>query len=159
MAGWPGQTTDTEALGIGFGQYKNKSTYCAVVARVHLDEQVNVTQIWACADAGEVINPDGLINQIEGGIIQGTSWTLKETIRFDGDRVITDSWQTYPILKFSEVPLVEVALIDRPELQPLGAGETSLGPTAAAIANAVSRALGVRVTELPITRDAIARLT
>lgn len=159
MAGWPGKTTDTEALGIGFGQYKNKSTYCAVVAHVHLDEQVNVTRVWACADAGEVINPDGLVNQIEGGIIQGTSWTLKEAIQFDGDRVITDSWQSYPILKFTEVPLVEVALIDRPELQPLGAGETSLGPTAAAIANAVSRALGIRVTELPITRDSIERLS
>ena len=157
MAGWPGSRTDTQAMGIGFAQYKNKSAYCAVIAEIKLDEHVAVSRVWACGDAGEVINPDGLINQIEGGIIQATSWTLKEAVEFDGDRVISDSWQSYPILKFSEVPVVDVALIDRPELKPLGAGETSIGPTAAAISNAVSRALGVRITEMPITRESVER--
>ena len=157
MAAWPGKQTETQALGIGFAQYKNKSAYCAVVAEVQLGEHVTVSRVWACGDAGEVINPDGLINQIEGGIIQATSWALKEAVEFDGDRVVSDSWQSYPILKFSEVPMVDVALIDRPELKPLGAGETSIGPTAAAVVNAVSRALGVRISEMPITREAIAR--
>lgn len=159
MAGWPGDESDGAALGIGFAQYKNKSAYCAVAVRVELDAEVRVTHAWGCADAGEVINPDGLMNQVEGGIIQATSWTLKEAIQFDGDKVVSDSWGTYPILKFSEVPEIEVDLLDHPELPPLGAGETSIGPTAAAIGNAVRRALGVRVTRLPITRDAIVAAT
>ena len=103
----------------------------------------------------KVVNPDGLVNQIEGGIVQATSWTLKEAVAFSGDRVVTDSWSAYPILAFSEVPEIQVELIDHPELPPLGSGETSVGPTAAAIGNAVRRALGVRVPELPITREAV----
>ncbi|HUS98438.1 MAG TPA: molybdopterin cofactor-binding domain-containing protein, partial [Hyphomicrobiaceae bacterium] len=155
MAGWPGEQHDGEALGLGFGQYKNKSAYCAVVAKVQLDETVRVSHVWAAADAGEVINPNGLENQIEGGIVQAVSMALKEEIAFEGDRVVTANWSGYPILKFSEVPEITVKLIDRPELPPLGAGETSLGPTAAAIGNAVARALGVRVASLPINRQAI----
>lgn len=155
MAGWPGEGSEGSALGIGFGQYKNKSAYCAVVARVELDETVRVTDVWAAADAGEVINPDGLENQIEGGIIQALSMALKEELAFTGDRIVTAGWSDYPILKFSEVPVIEVALIDRPDQQPLGAGETSLGPAIAAVGNAVARALGVRVTRLPINRQAI----
>ena len=157
MAGWPGTAAENEAFGLGFAQYKNKSAYCAVISKVVLEDEVRLAQIWAAADAGEVINPDGLMNQIEGGIIQGASWTLKEAIQFEGDRVVSDSWQSYPILKFSEVPPIEVDILDRPDQQPLGAGETSVSPTAAAIGNAVKRALGVRIAELPITRDAIAR--
>lgn len=155
MAGWPGRVAEDEALGVGFGQYKNKSAYCAAVARVRLGEDVRVSNVWACADSGEVISRDGLVNQIEGGIVQAASWTLKEAIRFSGDRVVTQSWRDYPILAFSEVPEIQVELIDHPELPPLGSGETSVGPTAAAIGNAVCRALGVRVPEMPITRDAI----
>ena len=155
MAGWPGSVGDGRALGVGFAQYKNKSAYCAVVVEVELDETVRVTRAWAAADAGEVINPDGLANQIEGGIVQATSWTLKEALEFHGDSIVSDSWDNYPILKFSEVPDITVELIDRPELAPLGAGETSIGPTAAAISNAVRRALGVRIAQLPITREAI----
>ncbi len=157
MAGWPGTPADNEGLGLGFAQYKNKSAYCAVVAKVVLEDEVRLAQVWAAADAGEIVNPDGLMNQIEGGIIQGASWTLKEAVQFEGDRVASDSWQSYPILKFSEVPLIDVDLIDRPDQQPLGAGETSVSPTAAAIGNAVRRALGVRIAEMPITRDAISR--
>ena len=157
MAGWPGAPADNEGFGIGFAQYKNKSAYCAVVAKIVLEDEVRLAHIWAAADAGEIVNPDGLMNQIEGGIIQGASWTLKEAVQFAGDRVVSDSWQSYPILKFSEVPEIEVDLIDRPDQQPLGAGETSVSPTAAAIGNAVKQALGVRISEMPITRDAIAR--
>ncbi len=155
MAGWPGETTEHSALGIGFAQYKNKSAYCAVVARVTLDESVRVTNAWAAVDAGEAINPDGLINQVEGGVIQATSMALKERITFDGDKVATRTWADYPIVKFCEVPEIDVAVIDRPEQAPLGVGETSLGPTVAAIGNAVSRVLGVRIACLPIDRDAI----
>lgn len=155
MAGWPGPKGQGEGLGIGFGQYKNRSAYCAVVTRVVCDERVRVTHAWAAVDAGEVINPDGIINQVQGGIVQSASWTLKECVDFDGDAVVTRDWEAYPILSFSEVPEIEVQLIARPEMPPLGVGETAAGPTAAAIGNAVHRALGIRVRALPITRDAI----
>ncbi|MCG8559273.1 MAG: molybdopterin-dependent oxidoreductase, partial [Hyphomicrobiales bacterium] len=106
--------------------------------------------------AGEAINPDGIANQIEGGIVQAASWTLKEALRFEGDAVVTRDWESYPILHFSEAPEIAVEVIDRPEDPALGVGEASLGPTTAAIGNAVFHGLGVRVRDLPITRDAIA---
>ncbi|HWV81028.1 MAG TPA: molybdopterin cofactor-binding domain-containing protein [Hyphomicrobiaceae bacterium] len=155
MAGWPGPRAQGEGLGIGFCQYKNRSAYCAVIVRVVCDERVRVTHAWSAVDAGEAINPDGIKNQIEGSIVQSASWTLKEQVAFDGDAVATRDWEAYPILHFSEVPEIEVGLIVRPELPGLGVGETAMGPTAAAIGNAVNRALGIRVRTLPITRDAI----
>jgi len=155
MAGWPGSQGQGEGLGLGFCQYKNRSAYCAVVARVVCDERVRLTHAWAVVDAGEAINPDGLMNQIEGGIVQSASWTLKERVTFEGDAVTTRDWEAYPILRFSEVPEIKVSLIVRPELPALGVGEAATGPTAAAIGNAVHRALGLRVRTLPITRDAI----
>jgi CO/xanthine dehydrogenase Mo-binding subunit len=114
-----------------------------------------VRRLVIAVDVGEVINPDGVANQIEGGAIQATSWTLKEAVRFDARRVTSDSWETYPILRFSEVPAVEVEIVPRPEERADGAGEASQGPTAAAIANAVADALGVRVRDLPITAERI----
>ena len=155
MAGWPGVRTQGEGLGIGFCQYKNRSAYCAVVAKVVCDDRVRLTHVWAAVDAGEAINPNGIINQIEGGIVQSASWTLKERVEFDGDMIATRDWAGYPILRFSEVPEVKVSLIARPEMPPLGVGEAATGPTAAAIGNAVRAALGVRVRTLPITRNAI----
>ncbi|MGZ5176532.1 MAG: molybdopterin cofactor-binding domain-containing protein, partial [Burkholderiales bacterium] len=104
---------------------------------------------------GRVVNPDGIRNQAEGGVIQATSWTLKEQVRFDRTRITTRDWDSYPILTFSEVPNVETVLIDRPEQPSLGVGEGMAGPTAAAIANAVFNAMGVRVRDLPITRERI----
>jgi CO/xanthine dehydrogenase Mo-binding subunit len=136
-------------------QYKNRSAYCAVVARVVCDERVRLTHAWAAVDAGEAINPDGVMNQIEGGMVQSASWTLKERITFEGDAVTNRDWEAYPILRFSEVPEIKVSLIVRPEMPPLGVGEAATGPTAAAIGNAVHRALGIRVRTLPITREAI----
>src|SRR5215472_13318893 len=82
--------------------------------------QVQVRRAFAAVDAGEIINPDGLINQIEGGMIQSTSWTLHEAVRFDKNGIISRDWSGYPILTMSEVPEVEVALIDRPDQKPLG---------------------------------------
>jgi nicotinate dehydrogenase subunit B len=141
--------------GIAFARYKNFGAYCAVVAEVEGAADIRVRRLVAAVDAGEVINPDGLANQIEGGAIQATSWTLLEAVRFDGERITSDTWETYPILRFSDVPAVEVEIIARPEERALGAGECAHPPTAAAIGNAVFAALGVRVRDLPITRERI----
>lgn len=141
--------------GMGFARYKNLGAYCAIVARVEVEEDLKVTDVRACVDMGEVVNPDGAVNQIEGGILQAMSWALKEAVPFDGAKVAAESWLDYPILTFSEVPDVRVRLIDRPEEPPLGAGEAAAGPMAAALGNALYDALGVQVTDLPLTRDAV----
>jgi CO/xanthine dehydrogenase Mo-binding subunit len=155
-AGWASRRKrDGAGHGIGFARYKNSGGYCAVVAEIEAEDEVRVRRLVIAVDVGEVINPDGVINQIEGGAIQATSWTLKEAVRFDRERVTSDAWETYPILTFSEAPAVEVEIVSRPQERPLGAGEAAHGPTAAAIANAVFDALGVRVRDLPITRDRI----
>ncbi|SDJ68130.1 MULTISPECIES: xanthine dehydrogenase family protein molybdopterin-binding subunit [Bradyrhizobium] len=141
--------------GIGFARYKNTGAYCAVIAEIEGAEDIRVRKLTLAADVGEAINPDGVINQIEGGAIQATSWVLKERVRFDRQRITSTSWTDYPILRFSEVPEVDVELIQRAEMDPLGAGEAAHGPVTAAIANAVFDALGVRVRHLPITRDSL----
>jgi nicotinate dehydrogenase subunit B len=140
--------------GIGFARYKNTGAWCAVVAEIDAGQEIRVTRLWIAADVGRVINPDGVINQIEGGAVQAVSWTLKEAVQFDATRITSDAWERYPILRFSEVPAVQVALIDSQHAS-LGAGEASLGPTAAAVGNAVFHALGVRVRDLPITAERI----
>lgn len=141
--------------GIGYAQYKNTAAYTAVVARVEVEEDVRVTDIFSAIDPGEAINPDGIINQTEGGIIQAISWALKERVTFDGASVATETWLDYPILKFSEVPAIDVRVLARPDKPPLGSAEGAQGPTVAAVGNAVFHALGARVRALPITRDAI----
>ncbi|WP_291848564.1 molybdopterin cofactor-binding domain-containing protein [Bradyrhizobium sp.] len=141
--------------GIGFARYKNTGAYCAAIAEIEGTENITVRKLTLAVDVGEAINPDGVINQIEGGAIQATSWVLKERVRFDRQRITSTSWTEYPILRFSEVPDVEVEVIRRPEMDPLGAGEAAHGPVTAAIANAVFDALGVRVRHLPLTRDQI----
>ena len=141
--------------GIGFARYKNTGAYCAVVAEVEGAEDISVKRLTIAVDVGEAINPDGVINQIEGGAIQATSWVLKERVRFDDKRITSNSWTEYPILRFSEVPEVDVELIQRPDSEPLGAGEAAHGPVTAAIANAVFDALELRVRNLPITRDSL----
>jgi CO/xanthine dehydrogenase Mo-binding subunit len=109
--------------------------------------------LWIAADIGEAINPDGAANQLEGGAIQATSIALKEAVRFDRRTVTSQSWDDYPILRFSEVPAVELSLLPRPEQPPLGAGEASLGPTIAAIAGGIHAALGLRPRAMPFTPD------
>ena len=133
--------------GVGFAKYKNLGAYCAVVAEVEVSHEVRVHDLTIAVDVGLAVNPDGVKNQIEGGAIQSTSWTLKEEVMLGERGVASAGWEDYPILKFSEVPAVEVELIDRPDLPSVGAGEAAQGPTAAAIANAVENALGVRVRE------------
>ncbi len=149
-AGEPG--TGTRGRGIGFSKYKNLACYVAVVAEVEVDRasgKVRVPRTWAATDAGLVINPDGLVNQIEGGIIQSTSWTLLEEVRFDKAGILSRDWSSYPILTMPDVPKVEVALINRPTERSLGAGEGSQGPAVAAIANAFAHATGKRIRDLP----------
>ncbi len=142
--------------GIGFARYKNLGAYCAAVAEVEVGHDVRVERLILAVDVGLVINPDGVINQIEGGAIQSTSWTLKEQVKLGARGIASLGWEDYPILKFSEAPVVEVELIDRPELPAVGAGEAAQGPTAAAIANAVAHALGLRMRDLPLTHERIA---
>src|SRR5690606_10777363 len=144
---------DGTGLGIGLARYKGTGAYCAVVAEVEATEDVRARQLTIAVDVGDVINPDGVRNQIEGGAIQATSWTLKEAVRFDRTQILSEDWESYPILRFSEVPATSVEIINRPEEKSVGAGECAHGPTAAAIANAVHAALGVRVRQLPIKRD------
>jgi CO/xanthine dehydrogenase Mo-binding subunit len=141
--------------GLGFAQYKNRAAYAAVVVEVEVDESVRLLRTWCAADAGLVVNPDALINQLEGGIIQSASWVLKEQVRFDNDAAGPIDWDSYPVLRFSEVPEIDVELVDADTDVPLGAGEATAGPTAAAIGNAVSRALGIRIRDLPLTRERI----
>ena len=154
-ANWKPEKRAGIGYGIGFARYKNTGAYCAVVAEVEGSEHISVKRLTIAVDVGEAINPDGVINQIEGGAIQATSWVLKERVRFDRQRITSNSWTEYPILRFSEVPEVQVELIQRPDSEPLGAGEAAHGPVTAAIANAVFDALEVRVRNLPITRDSL----
>ncbi len=141
--------------GIGIARYKGAGAWCAVVAEIEAGRDIRVERLVIAVDVGLAINPDGVANQIEGGAIQATSWTLKEQVRFDRTRITSDGWEHYPILRFSEVPRVEVEILPQPRQPSLGAGEAAQGPTAAAIANAVFDALGVRVRDLPITAERI----
>ena len=154
-AGWKPERRTGIGHGFGFARYKNTGAYCAAVAEVEGTHELRVRNLTLAVDVGEAINPDGVINQIEGGAIQATSWTLKERVRFDRSRITSRTWSDYPVLRFSEVPAVDVELIQRGEEDPLGAGEAAHGPVTAAIANAVFDALGVRVCRLPITRDVL----
>ena len=152
---WKPDKQTGRGYGLGFARYKNTGAYCAAVAEVEGAEDLSVKRLTIAVDVGEAINPDGVINQIEGGAIQATSWVLKERVRFDQQRITSNTWSSYPILRFSEVPEVQIELMQRPDSEPLGAGEAAHGPVTAAIANAVFDALGVRVRNLPITRDSL----
>ena len=132
--------------------------YCAVALEVHVDSNsghVRVVRAVASADSGHLVNPDGVSNQIEGGLIQSLSWTLKEQVHFDETQVLSNDWASYPIMVFSEAPPIEVVLINRPGSPFLGTGEASQGPTGAALANAIFDATGVRYRELPLTPERI----
>lgn len=154
-AQWKPQKKSGIGHGVGFARYKNMGAYCAAIAEIEGTDDIRVKRLTLAVDVGEAINPDGVINQIEGGAIQATSWVLKERVRFDRTRITSTSWTDYPILTFSEVPMVDVEIVQRPEIEPVGAGEAAHGPVTAAIANAVYDCLGVRVRDLPITRDKI----
>ncbi len=158
MASWHarGPAGTGRGLGIGFAQYKNRSAYAAVVAEVGVEREVRLLRVWCAADGGLVISPDGARNQLEGGIVQATSFTLKEQVRFDAQGISSLDWDAYPILRFSEIPEITVELIGSADQPSLGMGECTIGPTAAAIGNAVAHALGARIRDLPLTRERIA---
>ena len=148
--------------GLGVARYKNRQCCAAVVAEVAVDQEraeIRIERLWIAADAGRVIDPDGLRNQLEGGAIQALSWCLKEAVEFnEAGAVVNRDWESYPILRFSEVPDVQTVLLDRPESEPLGAGEATVGPTSGALANAVFAATGLRVRDLPLTPERLRRV-
>lgn len=155
--GWDAyQRKPGRGRGFAFARYKNLAAYCAVALEVEvaLDTGfVRIVRADAAVDCGEVVSPDGVRNQIEGGIIQSSSWTLLEQVRFDTREVLSRDWSGYPILRFNQAPeKVAVHLLDRPGQPFLGTGEAAQGPAAAAIANAVADACGARVRDLPLDR-------
>jgi CO/xanthine dehydrogenase Mo-binding subunit len=146
-------------LGFAFARYKNLAAYCAIATEVEVNRETGrprLVRAVAAVDSGQVVNPDGLINQIEGAIMQSMSWTFYESVTFDDTRITSIDWQTYPILRFNSVPdSIDVHVIDRPGQPFLGSGETGQGPAAASIANAVADATGKRLRHLPLTRKRI----
>jgi CO/xanthine dehydrogenase Mo-binding subunit len=144
--------------GIAIARYKNYAAITAVALEVQVTPRnglVRVLRAVAANDSGHMVSPDGIANQVEGGLIQSLSWTLKEEVKFDNSRVLSTDWASYPILTFGEVPPVEVALIDRPGEPYLGTGESAQGPAGAALANAIADATGVRVRQVPFTPDRV----
>jgi nicotinate dehydrogenase subunit B len=145
---------DGRGRGFGFARYKNRQSYVAVVVdlRVNRDSgQIRLERAVGVADAGQVVNPDGLSNQLEGALIQSASWTLKEQVPFDRQGVISVDWVSYPILRFRDAPNIETRLLNRPGQPYLGIGEGAQGPVPAAIANAIFDAVGVRLRRIPFT--------
>ncbi|MBW3468948.1 xanthine dehydrogenase family protein molybdopterin-binding subunit [Arthrospiribacter ruber] len=144
--------------GLAFAKYKNSAAYLAVLAEVTVfkdKKSFHLKRLTAVIDAGLCINPDGLINQTEGGMIQSASWTLLEEVHYDENGILSKDWNSYPILRAMKTPEVKVHVINRPEEKPLGAGEAAQGPVAAAIANAVFDGTGTRVRDLPIKAEKI----
>ena len=143
--------------GIAFAQYKNNATYAAVGLEVEVTDaaEVRLHRAVIAADAGQVVDPEGLTAQLEGGLIQAASWTLHEEVRYDRSGITSRDWDSYPILRFDNVPRIDTILLDRPDAPFLGAGEATAGPTAAAIANAIRDATGLTLRRLPFTPDAI----
>lgn len=160
MCEWrgPGAGGDAVTRGIGLARYKGRGAYCAVVAEVALEESVRVRRFWCAVDAGLIVNPDGARNQVEGGILQALSWTTLEAVRFEGVRPVALGWEGYPTLRFRDVPPIATEFVGAHENPTVGACETAQGPTAAAIANAVSVAIGQRARDLPMDRERLLRL-
>jgi nicotinate dehydrogenase subunit B len=145
--------------GFGFARYKNYAAYCAVAIEVEVVREtgrVRPIRAVAAVDSGQVVNPDGLVNQMEGAIIQSMSWTLYERVTFDEKRITSIDWSTYPIMRFDAVPeSIDVRVIDRPGQPFLGSGECGQGPAVAALGNAIANTFGQRLRGLPLTRDRI----
>ena len=145
--------------GFGFARYKNIGAYCAVAMEIEVDREtgrIAVRRAVSAVDGGQPVNPDGIRNQVEGGIIQSLSWTSCESVTFDAPRRTSFDWSSYPILRFMDVPdAVEVHVMPSPGLPFLGTAECAQGPAAAALANAVADATGVRLREMPLGPDQI----
>jgi len=158
-AGWGQQEReDSHGQGMAFAQYKNRQCYAAIVVDLNVDRssgQINLERVVIAADAGQIVNPDGLSNQLEGSFIQAASWTLNEQVTFNQSGITSRDWDSYPILRFPQAPLIETVLLNRPGLPFLGSGEAAQGPTPAAIANAVYDAVGVRLREIPFSPERV----
>ncbi len=157
--GWDNyQRTPNQGRGIAFAQYKNSAAFTAVAMEVRVtprNGRVQVLRASAVDDSGQAVNPNGISNQIEGAIIQSLSWTLKEEVKYDKTRILSTDWASYPIMTFQEVPNVDVEVISQPGMPFLGTGESGQGPAAAAVANAIYDAVGVRLRTLPFTPDRV----
>jgi CO/xanthine dehydrogenase Mo-binding subunit len=159
MFGWDKyQRQPNQGRGIAFAQYKNFAGYAAMAMEVRVtprNGRIQVLRATAAADSGQAISPDGIANQIEGAIIQGLSWTLKEEVKYSTTQILSADWASYPILTFQDVPTIDVAVINQPGKAFLGTGEAGQGPAAAAVANAIFDAAGVRLRTLPFTPDRV----
>jgi CO/xanthine dehydrogenase Mo-binding subunit len=153
-AGAPGH-----GYGFAFARYKNLAAYCAIACEVEVERdsgRARMLRAVAAVDSGQVVNADGIANQIEGAILQSMSWTLYENVSFDDRRITSVDWASYPVLRFSAVPdEMEVHIINRPGMPFLGSGEAGQGPAAAAVANAIADATGHRFRDLPISAERI----
>ena len=159
--GWESRD-ETAADGAGWGmalaQYKNLQCYAAVIVKLQVDESSGAIQferVVIAADAGQVVNPDGLSNQLEGGFVQAASWTIHEAVKFDANGITSRDWETYTILAFPQAPVIETVILDRPDTPFLGAGEAAQNPTPAAIANAIFDATGLRLRDIPFTPEKV----
>ncbi|MDA0661428.1 MAG: molybdopterin-dependent oxidoreductase, partial [Proteobacteria bacterium] len=143
--------------GFAFSQYKNVKTYAAVGIELEVTDaaEIRLHRAVIAADAGQIVDPDGLTAQLEGGLLQSASWALYESVEFDRDGITSRDWDSYPILRFGNIPVIETVLIDRPGEPFLGAGEATSGPIAGAIANAIRQASGLRLRRMPFTPDAL----
>jgi CO/xanthine dehydrogenase Mo-binding subunit len=157
MSGWtatrPANKPEGWGRGLAYARYKNTGAYCAVVVELVVEDKVKLHKLWMAVDLGHVVDADGAANQIEGGALQAASWALCESAQLSPQGIASRDWENYPILKFSDMPAVEVALMSQPHEPSLGAGECSSGPTCAAIANAIFDAIGVRMRAMPFTPD------
>lgn len=160
-AGWQGGERilgEDRGRGIAFSRYKNRGCYAAIVVDLSVDRnsgQISLERAVIAADAGQIVNPDGLSNQLEGGFLQSASWTLKEQVTFDEHGITSRDWDSYPVLRFPESPEIETVLVDRPDMPFLGCGEGAQGPAPAAIANAIFDAAGIRLREIPFTPERV----
>ena len=143
---------------MAYVHYKHQETYVAMGMEVAVERstgRIHVERVVCAHDCGQIINPDGVRSQVEGSIIQTLSRVLMEEVKFDRSHVTSLDWVSYPIMRFSDVPSLEIALIDRPTEPPLGAGEAASAPVGAALGNAVFDAIGVRLRELPLTPNRV----
>jgi CO/xanthine dehydrogenase Mo-binding subunit len=158
MCGWAerGEGGTGRGLGLAYDRHRGRGAMVACAADVEVDTEVRLKRLWCVCDGGLIINPDGAKNQIEGGMIMAASWALKEQVKLGGAGIVSTTWDDYPILRFDEVPPVEIDLLNTRDPKPFGLGEVSQGPVMAAIGNAVAHALGARIRDLPLTREKIA---
>lgn len=158
---WKNGKIPDRGMGIGFSRYKNNASYVAVIVDLHVNRatgQIFMDNAFISCDAGQIVNPDGVTNQLEGAFLQSASWTLKEQVSFDHEGIISTDWHSYPILRFRDAPTVDIVLIDQPGKPYMGVGEGAMGPIPAAIANAVFDAVGVRLREVPFKPDKVKKI-